>query len=108
MKKLFILFSTVIVFISCTNEEETHNAMEENPGHEKLVAVIHAINGSEVSGTVYFEKVEEGVQVTAEVTGLTGEKHGFHIKMGIAQQMMVPPPEDISILMDWKMQLLIY
>jgi Cu-Zn family superoxide dismutase len=50
-----------------------------NPSFDKAVAVIHAINDSEVSGVAYFEKVEDGVHVRAEVTGLTGEKHGFHI-----------------------------
>ncbi len=79
MKKLFTLFSILIVLAGCTHEKEVHKVMESDASYEKLVAVIHAINGSEVSGTVYFEKVEEGVQVTAQVTGLTGEKHGFHI-----------------------------
>ncbi len=51
----------------------------EQPEVSKLVAVLHPINGSEVSGVAYFEQTESGVKVWAEVTGLTGEKHGFHI-----------------------------
>ncbi|MEI6085035.1 MAG: superoxide dismutase family protein [Verrucomicrobiota bacterium] len=46
---------------------------------KKAVAVLQPTKGSTVSGTVTFTKVEGGVQVVAEVTGLTPGDHGFHV-----------------------------
>lgn len=45
----------------------------------KAVAVLNSAPGMNVQGTVTFEQVEGGVKVTADVTGLTPGKHGFHI-----------------------------
>lgn len=46
----------------------------------KLLAVINGVGDSEVSGTVMFEKVDDGVKVTAKISGLTSDtKHGFHV-----------------------------
>jgi len=43
------------------------------------VAVMHPTKGSEVKGTVMFSKVDDGIKVTTEVAGLTGDKHAYHI-----------------------------
>jgi len=67
----------LLLIIACAPEHSEEGKHDTKV--DKLVAVIHPINGSDVSGTVYFEKVESGVQVSAVVNGLTGEKHGFHI-----------------------------
>lgn len=45
----------------------------------KAVAVLHPTRGSNVTGTVYFSRTPNGVQVTADVMGLSPGKHGFHI-----------------------------
>ena len=46
----------------------------------KLLAVIQPANGSNVHGTVLFEKIDGGVRVTARIGGLeAGSTHGFHI-----------------------------
>jgi len=45
----------------------------------KAVAVLSSTKGNSVSGTVTFTKVEDGVKVVADVTGLTPGLHGFHI-----------------------------
>jgi Cu-Zn family superoxide dismutase len=45
----------------------------------KAIAVLHAASGSQVAGTVTFTKTADGVQVVADITGLTPGKHGFHI-----------------------------
>jgi Cu-Zn family superoxide dismutase len=45
----------------------------------KAVAVLHPTAGSKVSGTVTFTEVADGVQVWAEITGLTPGNHGFHV-----------------------------
>jgi superoxide dismutase, Cu-Zn family len=45
----------------------------------KAIAVLHPTTGNKVSGTVTFTPVADGVQVHAEITGLTPGKHGFHV-----------------------------
>src|SRR5881398_2963674 len=45
----------------------------------KGISVLHPTAGNKVSGTVTFTPVADGVQVHAEITGLTPGKHGFHI-----------------------------
>jgi superoxide dismutase, Cu-Zn family len=45
----------------------------------KAVAVLHPTAGNKVSGTVTFTEVADGVQVRAEINGLTPGTHGFHI-----------------------------
>jgi len=45
----------------------------------KAIAVLHPTAGNKVSGTVTFAPVADGVQVHAEITGLTPGKHGFHV-----------------------------
>ena len=49
------------------------------PAVTKGVAVLSPTKGSNVSGVVRFTKVEGGVMIVADVTGLTPGKHGFHI-----------------------------
>src|SRR4051812_30029994 len=45
----------------------------------KGISVLHATAGNKVSGTVTFTPGADGVQVHAELVGLTPGKHGFHI-----------------------------
>jgi superoxide dismutase, Cu-Zn family len=45
----------------------------------KGVAVLHPTRGSKVSGIVTFVPVADGVQIRAELIGLTPGKHGFHV-----------------------------
>src|SRR5207244_10719985 len=45
----------------------------------KAVAVLHPTAGNKVSGTVTFTEVADGVQVRAEISGLTPGNHGFHV-----------------------------
>ena len=45
----------------------------------KAIAVLHPTAGSNVSGTVTFTKGTDGIQVVADLTGLTPGKHGFHV-----------------------------
>ena len=41
--------------------------------------MLHPTAGNKVSGTVTFTPVADGVQVHAELMGLTPGKHGFHV-----------------------------
>ena len=53
---------------------------EEKPSAPlKAIAVLHPTAGNKVSGTVTFTEVADGVQVHAEITGLTPGNHGFHV-----------------------------
>jgi Cu-Zn family superoxide dismutase len=45
----------------------------------KGISMLHPTAGNKVSGTVTFTPGADGVQVHAELTGLTPGKHGFHI-----------------------------
>ncbi len=45
----------------------------------KAVAVLSPTKGSSVAGEVTFTKVDGGVKIVADVTGLTPGLHGFHI-----------------------------
>jgi len=53
----------------------------ENGGAQinKAVAVLHPTKGNDVSGAVYFKRTKDGIEVTADVMGLSPGKHGFHI-----------------------------
>jgi superoxide dismutase, Cu-Zn family len=46
---------------------------------KKAVAALNPTKGSHAAGMVYFTDVEEGVQIVADVEGLSPGKHGFHI-----------------------------
>jgi Cu-Zn family superoxide dismutase len=45
----------------------------------KAVCVVHPLGNSNVKGTVTFTKRAEGVEVVANITGLTPGEHGFHV-----------------------------
>jgi Cu-Zn family superoxide dismutase len=55
-------------------------ATKEKPAAPfKAIALLHPTAGNAVAGTVTFTEVADGVQVQADITGLTPGKHGFHI-----------------------------
>jgi len=45
----------------------------------KAIAVLHPTAGNKINGTIIFTPVADGVQVHAEIGGLTPGKHGFHV-----------------------------
>jgi Cu-Zn family superoxide dismutase len=53
--------------------------MMHAPKIAAAVAVLTPTKGNEVHGTVRFTKVEGGVRIVADVTGLTPGLHGFHV-----------------------------
>ncbi len=56
--------------------QSDNNAM--NMQADKAVAVVNSAN-SDVSGWVTFTRMNDGVRVHAELSGLTQGEHGFHI-----------------------------
>lgn len=77
MNNVYSIIVIALLVISCTSED-IHEEIQHST-IENAVAVVHSINSSVVSGTVNFEKVENGIRVSANLSGLTGSKHGFHI-----------------------------
>ena len=54
--------------------------MERNPGTiHKAICVLYPTQGNNVSGTITFTQTDNGVQVVADLKGLSAGKHGFHI-----------------------------
>jgi superoxide dismutase, Cu-Zn family len=45
----------------------------------KAVCVVHPLGNNKVSGKVTFTKTADGIDVSAELTGLTPGEHGFHV-----------------------------
>ena len=58
---------------------EMTNHEHSAPEVQKAVCVLHPTEGNNVSGTVTFTQTGDGVQVSADVQGLTPGKHGFHV-----------------------------
>ncbi|MDR8392206.1 superoxide dismutase family protein [Aliifodinibius sp. S!AR15-10] len=85
MQKSSKLFLTILIasFIvaGCTQQQQQQAEEEPTPSTNftNAVAVVHPTEGNSVSGTVHLEQTAEGVQVTAELTGLSEGRHGFHI-----------------------------
>jgi len=52
---------------------------ERQPVNLKAVCVLHAVGDSGVSGTVTFVQKGARTMITAELSGLTPGKHGFHV-----------------------------
>jgi Cu-Zn family superoxide dismutase len=70
---LGVAFLSIGGFIAQAQPEEKSSAPL------KAIAVLHPTAGNKVSGTVTFTEVADGVQVHADITGLTPGNHGFHV-----------------------------
>ena len=78
--KSFPISLIALILLSLTAITAQAQAPEEKSSVPlKAVAVLHPTQGNNVSGTITFTEVADGVQVHAEVTGLTPGKHGFHV-----------------------------
>lgn len=84
MKKIMLMLTSTLfaltVFTSC-QPENTDVADDEklSATFNAAVAVLQPTEGSSVKGIVRFKKVEDGIEITADVSGLEPGKHGFHI-----------------------------
>jgi len=75
-----LIFGLLIIARGCAQTETVEIEREFNaPEISEAVAVLHPTDGFEAEGTVYFRAVENGVQVTAELSGLSEGNKGFHI-----------------------------
>jgi Cu-Zn family superoxide dismutase len=78
-----ILPAALLVFLACSNAgDQGQQSMSEKtarPDIQKAVAVLHPTLGNDVTGVVTFAKTANGIEVIADIDGLTPGKHGFHI-----------------------------
>lgn len=80
-KKISTTLLLGLIVMGCTQRSQNQE-MEETKAtmnYTKAVAVIHQTEGNNVSGTVTFEKVDDGVRVKGAFEGLSRGRHGFHI-----------------------------
>src|SRR5438477_9063658 len=78
--KSFPISVIALIFLSLTAIIAQAEAPEEKSLVPlKAIAVLHPTQDNKVSGTVMFTEVADGVQVHAEIAGLTPGKHGFHV-----------------------------
>jgi Cu-Zn family superoxide dismutase len=45
----------------------------------KAICVVHPLGDSKVTGKVVFTKVTDGIEIAAEISGLSPGDHGFHV-----------------------------
>ena len=68
-----------LIFLSFAGFTAQAQTEEKSSAPLKAIAVLHPTAGNKLSGTVTFTEVADGVQVQAEITGLTPGNHGFHV-----------------------------
>ena len=81
--------AVLIAFNSLTAQSQvrkTADAPHADSGHgadtakvTAAVAVVHALGDNKVKGKVTFTQKDGGVEILAELTGLTPGEHGFHV-----------------------------
>lgn len=79
---LFVsLFLILMAGMNCDNKEDVEEIIPVELGRviTKAVAVLHPTQDSDVHGTVTFTKVADGMEIVADIKGLSPGKHGFHI-----------------------------
>jgi len=80
MKKTTLLLAVILLFgLSIVAVSTLRAGDKDHTTVKKAVAVIHPTEGNSVSGTVTFTKVDNGIKIVADISGLTPGKHGFHI-----------------------------
>ena len=74
--RAWLIGLTFLLFLGLTVQAQTE---EKSSAPLKAIAMMHPTGSNKVSGTVTFTEVADGVQVNAELTGLTPGNHGFHV-----------------------------
>jgi Cu-Zn family superoxide dismutase len=65
--------------LACTVAENAPAATDASPDVAAAIAVLHPTEGNDVHGIVRFAHTPDGVQLTADVSGLAPGQHGFHV-----------------------------
>jgi Cu-Zn family superoxide dismutase len=81
LRTIFSLLAFVAIYTTATSQ--TMNSSMQMPAGKstvtKAVCVVYPTKGNNVTGTVIFTKVEDGVKVVADMQRLAPGKHGIHI-----------------------------
>ncbi len=91
--KLLVLavLCTLMVIAACDNSQSSHSHAQDGHAHDdehvqawasitKAVAVLAPTEGNTARGVVTFTQVDNGVRVTAEISGLNpNQEHAMHI-----------------------------
>jgi Cu-Zn family superoxide dismutase len=75
----FRTLSLGLIFLASAGFIAHAQPEEKSSAPLKAIVVLHPTAGNKVSGTVTFTEVADGVQVHADITGLTPGNHGFHV-----------------------------
>lgn len=82
-KILFQLFTAGIISLlafACQPQQSNQGkAAMTGDNVKKAVCVLHPTEGNDVSGLVTFMQTDNGIQIEADINGLTPGKHGFHV-----------------------------
>jgi Cu-Zn family superoxide dismutase len=80
LTNLSVLLLCSLAGLGCGSSKPNNGpAAMPPPAAKHAVATLAAASGSSVSGTIAFSEVEGGVEVTANVEGLTPGDHGWHV-----------------------------
>jgi Cu-Zn family superoxide dismutase len=71
-----LFFILLAMFMSGCSRQQPKEVMS---AIDRGVAVLHPTDGHQARGIVIFTKIAEGVQIVADIEGLSAGKHGFHI-----------------------------
>jgi Cu-Zn family superoxide dismutase len=77
----FVLVLTIGAYAQMQGVQNTEKGTMKDQGNmvTKAICVLMPAGDDNVHGLVTFEQTDDGMVVTADVTGLTPGKHGFHI-----------------------------
>jgi Cu-Zn family superoxide dismutase len=73
MGSLALLLPLLVLGTSGADEKAAHK------GPKKAIAVLQALGGSGVKGTITFTQQDGSVAIAGEITGLTPGEHAFHV-----------------------------
>jgi Cu-Zn family superoxide dismutase len=80
IKSLIVLCLVMLAAVAGLAQDNMQGMnMAASPAVTKAICVLYPTAGNSVAGTVTFTRVDAGVKVVADVSGLTQGKHGFHI-----------------------------
>ena len=73
LKHLLVVSLAIVVLVAaigCLDSNQSHQS-EMSSGISSAIAVLHPTEGNNVSGTITFTQVEGGIEVVADVSGLS-------------------------------------
>src|SRR6266496_5146501 len=79
MNSFHALFVALVFLVVSAFTARAQTPAEKPSAPLKAIAMLHPTAGNKVSGTVTFTEVADGVQVHADIAGLTPGNHGFHV-----------------------------